>query len=270
MCYWPCLVISTVGGSSNHFLVSYSSGCMYVYNHKLSCAPTAHAPAYQVYLLLTHLSELLESIRTARQIHDFIQNCKKWLGLFRCKHTIFCFSSCSSRARDTPFSRARRKRRGTPCTSGLLGSRCRPQTRPPPPQSTNSPSRPADITWPFRRRTVICECSTTTPWSLLAVPGPTSVDCYASAGRRTVNTWPWGAKTIWSPSTPWQRKELLSEDRAISRGCLLLLLTSKFHQGSGIGAYCKNVPMWYTRRGLRPWSLPPGKSFIFIAYPTTT
>merc|ERR1719295_1788820 len=40
---------STVGGSSNHFLVSYSSGCMYVYNHKLSCAPTAHAPAYQLF-----------------------------------------------------------------------------------------------------------------------------------------------------------------------------------------------------------------------------
>ena len=31
----------------------------------------------------------LESIKTARQIHDFIQNCKKLLGLFRCKHTIF-------------------------------------------------------------------------------------------------------------------------------------------------------------------------------------
>ena len=31
----------------------------------------------------------LESIKTARQIHDFIQNCKKLLGLFRCKRTIF-------------------------------------------------------------------------------------------------------------------------------------------------------------------------------------
>jgi len=42
-------VPTTSGSSSNHFLVSYSSGCMYVYNHELPCAPTTHAPVYQLF-----------------------------------------------------------------------------------------------------------------------------------------------------------------------------------------------------------------------------
>ncbi len=40
--------IRWIPGTPNLFLVSYSSGFMYVYNHELVCPPAA--PAYQVFL----------------------------------------------------------------------------------------------------------------------------------------------------------------------------------------------------------------------------
>ena len=40
--------IKWIPGTPNLFLVSYSSGFMYVYNHELVCPPTA--PVYQTFM----------------------------------------------------------------------------------------------------------------------------------------------------------------------------------------------------------------------------
>jgi hypothetical protein len=128
--------IKWIPGSPNYFLVSYSSGHMYIYNQELACTP--QPPTYQ----------LFKSGKTERRNVDSQNSRNKTPDII-----IFIFQERP----DILFTPVRLKAPAIPCTGGKLA-------RVP---SMSSPSHPVVTFLLLLAKMDISEYSTMIPWTLL-------------------------------------------------------------------------------------------------------